>query len=165
MALFYRSERIGKNGKPFTLWKIRTLKEGIDKMSSFVQENQYTPLGRFLRKTKIDELPQIICLLRGQINIVGPRAEEARSISVLPEDIRERLLSVKPGLTSLASVGFFNEEEILKKVSDPAALYWKEIKPMKIALDLFYIENKCLILDLAIIYMTVKRVILSFFHV
>ncbi len=161
-SFFYRSERIGKNGIPFTLWKVRTLKEGTDKTSSFAQDDQYTRFGRFLRKTKIDELPQIICLLRGQISLVGPRAEEARSIRVLPNDIKQKLLSVKPGLTSLASVHFFNEEEILKQVADPAALYWKEIKPTKILLDMFYIQNRCFILDLAIIWMTFKRVVGSF---
>lgn len=163
MGLFYRSERIGKNGKPFSLYKIKTLKDGTDKTSSFAQADQYLWYGKFLRKTKLDELPQLINLVRGQIGLVGPRSEEARNINILPEEVRGLLLSVKPGLTSLASVFFFNEEELLQQAQDPTETYWTTIKPGKILLDTFYIENKCWSLDLVIIWLTIKKIIGSFF--
>ena len=154
----YRSERVGKNGKLFSAYKIRTLKEGIDKTSSFAQANQYLKYGKFLRKTKLDELPQIFNVLKREMNIVGVRPEELRSIRLIPRELRTILLSRKPGLTSLASLHFIDEEFILSHSRDQAKDYFEKIKPAKLVLDAFYVQNKCFLLDLAIIWMTVKVV-------
>lgn len=163
MKFFYRSERVGKHGQPFSLYKIKTLKDGTDKTSSFAQQDQYTWCGRFLRKTKLDELTQVFNLFKGEVAIVGPRPEEVRNVGILPAEVRSKLLSVKPGLTSLASIFFFDEEKLLQQAQDPAEMYWKFVKPGKILLDTFYIENKCLSLDLVIIWLTIKKIIGSFF--
>ena len=156
---FYKSQRVGKNGRKFNLYKVRTLKQTD---SQFASEETYLPFGRLLRKTKLDELPQLWNIIRGDIAIVGPRAEEQRTIDVLPKDIREKLLSVKPGLTSPASLHFFGEEKILQLSDDPAKTYWEQIKPLKVALDIWYIDNRCFVLDCALVFMTFFRVLGSF---
>ena len=163
MGIFYKSYRIGKNGKPFFMYKIRTLKEGVDRSSSYAKDGQYAWCGRFLRKHKADELPQFFNVLKGDISLVGPRAEEEKSLAVLPEDISEKLLSVKPGITSLSSIYFFDEESFLRKVPNSAEVYWTKIKPIKLILDMFYIENKSFSLDCWILYATFKRVIKEIF--
>lgn len=159
MAL-YRSARIGKGGKPFTLYKIKTLRDGADSRL-FADGGEYTTFGHFLRRTKLDELPQLWNVLKGDMAFVGPRPEEQRTIDVLQKETRATLLSVKPGLTSLASVHFFDEERLLQETTNPQSLYWKGIKPLKILLDVFYIQNKCFLLDVAVVYMTLKKVLLS----
>lgn len=159
MNIFYKSQRVGKNGKPFTLYKIKTLKETSD---LFAGEETYLPFGKFLRKTKLDEIPQILNVLRGELNIVGPRPEEARTIKLIPEDVKKVLLSRRPGLTSLASLHFFDEGQILEKSPDPHEDYWTRIKPMKFVLDVFYIQNRDLLLDWWIIWRTILLVVKSF---
>ena len=152
MTLFYRSQRVGKKGKLFTLYKFKTLNEGYN--NSFVQENAYKPLGHFLRKTKLDEFPQLWNVLKGDLNLVGPRPEEERTIDLIPEDIKGALLSRRPGLTSLASLHFFDEGQLLEKSPDPYKDYWERIKPMKFILDVFYIQNRDILLDFWIIWRT-----------
>lgn len=163
MSIFYKSQRVGKNEKPFIMYKFRTLKENTDKISSFANEEQYTWCGRFLRKVKLDELPQLWNLIRRDINFVGPRPEEQRTIDVLPNDIKTILLSRRPGLTSLASLHFFDETNILEESPEQHRDYWTKIKPMKILLDVFYINNRNLLLDLWIILKTISLIIRSFF--
>ena len=163
MSFFYRSKRVGKNGKEFVMYKIQTLKESTDKTSSFANTEQYTRFGWVLRKVKLDELPQIWNVIKRDLNIVGVRPEEQKTIDLLPEDTKQILLSRRPGLTSLASLHFFDEGQILEKSSDPHKIYWTAIKPMKIVLDLFYIKNRGLFLDLWIIYRTFCLIIKSFF--
>ena len=162
MNIFYKSKRIGKNGKPFTIFKFKTLKDNIDKTNSFANEEQYIGYGRFLRQTKIDELPQIWNLIKRDINIVGPRPEEEKTINVIPEDIRNILLSRRPGLTSLTSIHFFDETHILEKSLDQHKDYWTKIKPLKITLDIFYIQNRDIFLDFWIIWKTVILIVKSF---
>lgn len=164
MSFFYKSHRIGKNGKPFVMYKIRTLKENVDIGNSFANEEQYTRFGRILRKTKIDELPQLWNILKGDLRLVGPRAEEEKTLEVLPVDIREKLLSVKPGLTSLASIHFFDEGQILEKSADPHYDYWVKVKPTKIVLDFFYIDNRNLLLDAWIVLKTAILIVKSIFR-
>lgn len=161
MSILYKSARIGKNGVPFVMYKLRTLKEGTDKTSSFAQQDQYTTFGRLLRATKIDELPQLWNLLKGDIALVGPRPEEERAINIIPKETRDILLSVKPGMTSLASIHFFNEEAILKDSQDAHKDYWERIKPTKILLDVFYIEHRSVLLKLFILWETFKKIIKS----
>ncbi len=158
----YRSERVGKNGKLFSAYKIKTLKDGTDKTSSFVQEDQYLKYGKFLRKTKLDECMQVVNILRGEMNIVGIRPENKETIYLIPKDIRKILLSRKPGLTSLSSIYFYDEEKLLKG-PNASEIYYERIKPMKILLDVFYINNRDIFLDLWIIWRTALLVIKSFF--
>lgn len=160
MSFFYKSQRIGKNGRPFTMWKVRTLKDGADR-GHFAKE--YTLCGRFLRRFKLDELPQIFNILKGDMSIVGPRPMEKRTIDVIPEETRNVILSTKPGLTDLASIFFFDEERILANSADKTTDYWTKIQPIKFALQSFYVENKCLSLDLWICWQTFKRIVKEFF--
>ena len=161
MSVFYRSQRVGRDGRVFTMYKFRTLKNGVDRGSSFVNGEQYTRFGWILRKTKLDEVPQVWNVLRRECNVVGPRAEEARTIELLPQDIRAILLSRRPGLTSLASLHYFDEGQILEKSDNPHRDYWLKIKPNKIALDIFYIQNRDLLLDLWIVWKTAVKILKS----
>jgi lipopolysaccharide/colanic/teichoic acid biosynthesis glycosyltransferase len=161
MSFLYRSERIGKHGKVFTLYKIRTLKENAGTFPKYKEKEEYTRYGRFLRKTKLDEIPQLLNVLKRDLNVVGPRPEEKKTISVLPKDIRDILLSRRPGLTSLASLHFFNEGQILEQSHDPHKDYWEKIKPLKILLDVFYVQNRSVLLDSAIVYGTIKKIVWS----
>ena len=156
MSLFYASVRIGKNGEPFTMWKIRTLKEGSDS-SSFVSKDQYTWCGRFLRKWRIDEIAQLWNVLRGEMSLVGPRPLEYKTSTLYPRDTVRKLLSVKPGMFGLAGIYFMDEERLLQLSQDPQKDYWEKIAPIKLALDFFYIENKCFSLDLWIVWHGIKR--------
>ncbi len=159
MSIFYKSLRIGQNGKPFYMWKFRTMKNGSDKKTKYANDDVYTKHGKFLRKWKIDELPQIWNIIKRDMNIVGPRPEEKDSINSIPVDIAYKILSVKPGLTDLASIYFYNESELLNDVRNPAKIYWTQIKPIKLILQNFYIENRCFLLNFTIIYLTIKRLL------
>lgn len=154
----YRSERVGKNGKIFSAYKFKTLKDGTDKHSSFAKEEQYLKWGKFLRKYKLDELGQLINVLKGDMNLVGPRPELIEHIHLIPLDIRMRVLSVKPGLTSLASTHFFDEEKILQRGTNHHLDYWTKIRPMKLLLDVYYVQHRSFLLDLAIIWETIKLI-------
>jgi len=157
----YRSERIGKNGRRFSLYKIRTLKE--DFAGQYADEQGYTKWGKFLRKTKLDELPQIVNWLRGDISLVGPRPELPETIGLIPKDLRKIITSVKPGLTSLASIHFNDEESIIQQGQDNTYDYYAKIKPAKILLDVFYIQNRDIFLKTWIIWRTFLIVIKSLF--
>lgn len=154
MSLFYRAKRVGKNGRPFTMYKFRTMKEGNN--GSFASEDRYTWPGKFLRKTRLDETPQLFNIIRGDMAFVGPRPEEASTMALFPEDIRSKLLSVKPGWFGIGGLFFIDEEKFLAQSADPHKDYWEKIKPMKLTLDFFYINNKCISLDLWVIYQGLK---------
>jgi len=160
MSIIYKSKRVGKNGKVFLLYKFRTLKEGSDS-KMFAGNDAYTRFGRILRKTKLDELPQVWNVLKGDLRIVSPRPEEERTIQILPKETRDILLSVKPGLTSLSSLYFYDEESLIQQSADPTKMYWQSVKPMKILLDTFYINNRSISLDMWIVWATFKRIIKS----
>lgn len=159
----YRSERIGKNGKPFSLYKFRTMIPNADKVTQFATPEVYTRYGKFLRKTKLDELPQLINVFKGDLNLVGPRPDFIETWEIVPDHVRKKVLSVKPGLTSLASIYFHDEEQLLQGQEDKYKNYWTIIKPMKLHLDLFYVAYKDLFLDLWILWKTVLIVLKSFF--
>lgn len=157
----YRSERIGRNGRRFSLYKFRTLKE--DFSGNYATEQGYTKFGRFLRKTKLDEIPQIVNWIKCDINLVGPRPELPETIGLIPKDIRKIILSKRPGLTSLASIHFADEEFLLQQSNDSAIDYYEKVKPMKLLLDVFYVQNKGFLLDLWIIWRTILIVLKGFF--
>lgn len=159
---FYRSLRVGKGGKPIEVLKIRTLKDGSD-TGSFAEKSQYLWYGKFLRKTKLDELPQLWNIVKGDMSVFGYRPMEARELTLLPDGMKNVLLSSKPGLVDLASLHFFEEEKVLQQVRDPQKVYYEVIRPIKFALQAFYIENKCFVLDIALFYLALKKVTLSFF--
>lgn len=163
MSILYKSARIGKNGMPFLMFKFRTLKESTDKTNSFAGGDQYVFLGRFMRKFRMDEIPQIWNILRGDMSLCGPRPEEEKTFYLYPAHIREKLVSVKPGLVSLSALYFMHEEQLLHHSSDPHKDYWEKIKPMKLTLDFFYIENKCFSLDAWLLWQGFKLLVKQLF--
>ena len=161
MSILYKQARVGKNGKLFTLYKLRTLKPTDRK---FAQPEEYTRFGHTLRKYKIDELPQLWNVLKGDMCIIGPRPDVQAAYDIMPEHARNTILSVKPGLTSLASIHFHDEEKLLQEAGeDKYKTYYTRIKPAKVLLDTFYIQNKCLLLNIAILYMTAKLIVKKLF--
>lgn len=165
MASFlYKSQRVGRGGKLFWMYKIRTLFSGTDKISSFASKEQYLPLGRFLRKTKLDELPSLISVLKGDMAIFGYRPDEPRTFDLYPPQIQELLIRQKPGIIDLSSLYFFSEETILQLSNDKAKTYYEQILPQKLTLRFFYFENKCLLLNIAILWITFKKIIKALFR-
>jgi lipopolysaccharide/colanic/teichoic acid biosynthesis glycosyltransferase len=156
--LFYKSQRVGRGGRVFTLWKFRTLKEGSDN-KEFAGKETYLWYGRFLRKTKLDELPALLNVLKGEMGVFGYRPEEVRVWDTYLPEIKEMLSKHKPGFIDLASLQFFNEEKILQLSNDPADTYWKKIFPVKMALRSFYFENNCFPLKIALGWIAFKKII------
>ena len=159
--VFFRQERIGQYGRPFKIIKFRTMVEDAEKLGPKIttsKDQRITRVGRILRKYKIDELPQIINVILGDMSLVGPRPEVQEYIEYYPEEAKKKILSVPPGITDIASIKYINENEILSKSPDPKREYIKVILPRKIKLYLNYTETMNIALDLKIIILTIKRV-------
>jgi len=161
MPIIYKSIRIGKNGKPFYLYKLRTMIEGSDKdqFSAGEDDPRVTKAGRILRKYKLDELPQLINVLKGEMALVGPRPEVPKFIEKMTQRERDIILSVKPGITDLASLWNFDEGVILKGSKDPDKDYEEKIWPEKKKLQIEYIKNRTFLLDVQILWKTVGRLL------
>lgn len=153
---FYVQERIGKDGKPFGLYKFRTMRCGADKKGLITigeRDERITRFGYFLRRYKLDELPQLFNVLKGDMSLVGPRPEVRRYVDLYTEEQRE-VLSVKPGITDYASIAYVNENEILGSAEDPEQAYIEQVMPDKIKLNMKYIHNKSLKEYFKIIFLT-----------
>ena len=160
--VFHRSERIGRFGKPFTLWKLRTMCHSAGTMGGFSasEDNpRITRIGKYLRRYKIDELPQLINIIKGDMAIVGPRPEVKYYVDMLTERERKIVLSCRPGLTDFASIYFYNEDKILVQRKDPEAYYRDVIRPKKVELQIKYVENKSFWLDIKIVFWTIWTLI------
>lgn len=159
-GIFYRQTRVGKNDKNFRLWKFRTMKPDSDKKGLLTvggRDPRVTGIGYFLRKYKLDELPQLINVLVGEMSVVGPRPEVRKYVDMYtPEQMH--VLDVQPGITDYASIEYSNENELLAKSSDPEKTYIEEIMPAKLKLNMKYIEEKSLATDLKIIFRTIGKV-------
>lgn len=158
--VFYVSNRVGKNGKIFKMFKFRTMVLNADKIggpSTAIDDPRLLKIGPFLKKYQLDELPQLINVLKGDISFVGPRPDVPSEINSLDPQTREMILSVKPGMTSLATLSNFHEGEILKGSKDPHKTYCEKIKPEKIRLNIEYVKNKSFWLDLKIILKTIAK--------
>lgn len=160
-GVFYVQERIGLKGKPFRLLKFRTMRKNADKAGKLtvgMRDARITASGYFLRKYKLDEFPQFINVLKGEMSVVGPRPEVEEYVKVYTESQRE-ILNVKPGITDLASIEYFRENELLGQSSDPQKTYIEEIMPAKIDLNKKYLERPTLANDLKIMWKTFLRMI------
>jgi lipopolysaccharide/colanic/teichoic acid biosynthesis glycosyltransferase len=159
-GVFYRQERIGKFGKPFLILKFRSMRKDADKLGKLTvgRDPRITQSGHFLRKFKLDEFPQFINVLKGEMSIVGPRPEVKEFVDLYTEDQRQ-VLNVKPGITDYASVEYFNENELLGKSEDPHKTYVEVIMPAKIELNKKYIAKPTLGNDLSIMWRTFKRMV------
>lgn len=160
-GVFYKQERIGKNGKAFMLYKFRSMRTGADRKGLITvgsNDDRTTKVGRFIRKYKLDELPQLINILKNEMSVVGPRPEVEKYVRLYTAEQR-KVLSVKPGLTDLASLAYINENEILGKAAHPEKTYVEQIMPAKLRLNLEYIEKQSFWFDLKIIAKTVLRIL------
>ncbi len=160
-GVFYRQERIGQFGKPFRLWKFRTMRKNADKLGKLtvgMRDPRITRVGLFLRKVKLDEFPQFLNVLSGEMSIVGPRPEVAEYVELYTPEQRE-VLNVKPGITDYASLEYFRENELLGQSENPRQTYIDEVMPAKIALNKKYIANPTIGHDLKIMWMTFRKII------
>lgn len=154
-------KRVGRNNKDFTIYKFRTMKTGSDKKGLLTvggRDSRITSVGYFLRKYKLDELPQLFNVLFGDMSLVGPRPEVRKYVDLYNEE-QKKILLVKPGITDYASLEYFSENELLGKSSNPEETYIKEIMPAKLELNKRYISEAGLITDLKIIGRTLKKII------
>jgi lipopolysaccharide/colanic/teichoic acid biosynthesis glycosyltransferase len=159
-SVFYRGERVGLHGRTFFIFKFRTMVVNADKIggsSTSDDDPRITQVGRFLRKYKLDELPQLVNVLKGDMSFVGPRPQVKWAVDRYTEEER-RLLSIRPGITDYASLRFPNEGEILKGSKDPDKDYMEKIHPEKMRLSLEYLRNRSFWLDLKLILQTVAAI-------
>ncbi|MGV3610987.1 MAG: sugar transferase [Fluviicola sp.] len=160
-GVFYRQQRVGKNGIPFRLWKFRTMRVNADKLGKLtvgMRDPRITRVGYFIRKSKLDEFPQFINVLIGEMSVVGPRPEVQEYVDLYTPSQQE-VLSVKPGITDYASLEYFKENELLGQSENPRETYIHEIMPDKIELNKKYIANPTLGQDLKIMWLTFRKMI------
>ena len=155
--ILFKQERVGKNGKIFKILKYRTMSVKQKENSSQItvgEDQRITKTGRTLRKLKIDELPQLFNVLKGEMSFVGPRPEVKKYVD-LYDDLQKEILKIKPGITELASLKYYNESEILGASDDPEREYIEKIMPDKIMLNLQYIKKMGLFYNIGIILRTI----------
>jgi lipopolysaccharide/colanic/teichoic acid biosynthesis glycosyltransferase len=156
---FFRQVRVGRHGRPFELLKFRSMRPGSEARGQITvgeRDPRITGVGHFLRRTKLDELPQLINILKGDMSVVGPRPEVPKYVALYSPEQRA-VLTVRPGLTSLASIAYINENEVLGRSADPERTYVEEVMPAELALDLTYVREQSVMLDMTIIARTALR--------
>ena len=160
-SIFFRQIRVGKDGKGFRIYKFRTMIVNAEKMGIITigeRDPRITNSGYFLRKYKLDELPQLINVLKGEMSFVGPRPEVRKYVEMYNQE-QLKILTVKPGITDYASIEYINEDEILGKSLDPERTYIEEIMPQKTKYNMKYINNKTVIEYFKIIFLTIIKII------
>lgn len=160
--VFFRQERIGRAGKPFKLWKFRTMVAGAERggLLTIGRDSRVTPVGRWLRRSKIDELPQLINVIMGDMSLVGPRPEVARYVAHYSAAQR-MVLSLTPGMTDPASIRFSNESALLETAPDPELMYLRDQLPEKIRLSLEYAAKATLWTDVVMILRTFAVILVT----
>jgi lipopolysaccharide/colanic/teichoic acid biosynthesis glycosyltransferase len=158
--VFYLQERIGINSTPFNIFKFRTMHLNADKKGLLTvggRDPRVTRVGYFLRKYKLDELPQLFNVVLGEMSLVGPRPEVKRYVEMYSVE-QKKVLEVKPGITDYASIEYSNENELLGKAKDPEKMYVEEIMPAKLKLNLKYVKEQSFLVDLKIIFRTAIKI-------
>lgn len=159
--VFFKGERMGKNGVPFKIYKFRTMVVDADKKggpSTASDDPRLTKTGLFLKKYQLDELPQLINVFLGQMSLVGPRPEVKVYVDMMTDEEKKIILSVRPGMTDWASLWDFHEGEVLKGSDDPEKTYMEKIRPEKIRLQMKYVKEKSLLVDFKIIFQTILKI-------
>lgn len=158
--VFFKQVRVTKNGREFKIFKYRTMKIGSDKFSQITvgKDSRITKVGDFLRKYKLDEIPQLINVLIGDMSLVGPRPEVPKYVGLYTEEQRE-ILKVRAGITDYASIEFSNENDILANEADPEKAYIEKIMPRKIELNKKYLSEISVMTDIKIILLTIKKIL------
>lgn len=160
-GIFFFQTRVGKGNKNFKMFKFRTMKPDSEKSGQITvgaRDSRITKVGYYLRKLKVDEVPQLINVLIGDMSVVGPRPEVRKYVNMYNAD-QLRVLEVKPGITDWASLKYFSENELLGKSANPEKTYVEEIMPEKLRINLEYINQRSFATDLKIIAKTVGKVI------
>lgn len=161
--VFYRQTRVGRYGKPFDIHKFRTMtvrQPGQEGLALTVgQDNRVTRVGAVLRHYKIDELPQLIDVLKGDMSLVGPRPEVPKYVDCYPPEQRTQVLSVRPGITDLASIEFRHENQMLASSPNPEQTYIEEVLPIKLRYYCEYVQQQSLLGDLRIIWRTLFAIV------
>lgn len=158
-GVFYKQVRVGKNQKEFGLLKFRSMRPNSDKSGQLTvgNDNRVTKVGRFIRRYKLDELPQLINIIKGEMSVVGPRPEVPKYVRMYsPEQLN--VLSVLPGLTDYASLAYLDEQKILGEADDPEKKYIEEVMPAKLQLNLDYIADRSLMVDFKLIFKTIFKI-------
>ncbi len=159
--VFYIQKRVGKNNLDFGLFKFRTMKTNSDKKGLLTiggRDPRITSIGYYLRKYKLDELPQLLNVFLGNMSLVGPRPEVRKYVDLYTEE-QKKVLLVKPGITDYASLQYFSENELLAKSPNPEKTYIDEIMPAKLELNKKYILQNNLQTDIKLIYKTLKKIV------
>ena len=159
--VFYRQTRVGRNNKDFRLFKFRSMRPGSDRAGLITvggRDPRVTHSGYYIRKYKLDEFPQLINVLKGDMSLVGPRPEVRKYVDMYTAE-QKRVLSVRPGITSLASIRYRNENDILAASEDPDRTYIEQVMPDKLAIDLEYVEHAGLLTDIKLIFTTFREII------
>jgi lipopolysaccharide/colanic/teichoic acid biosynthesis glycosyltransferase len=154
--VFYRANRVGRGGRPFQMYKFRTMVVDADRIggpSTAGDDPRLTRIGTTIRRSKLDELPQLLNVVRGEMSLVGPRPEVQHYVDMYSAAERE-ILSVKPGITDWASIRYRNEADLLRGAADPEQAYMERIRPGKIALALEYVDKQSVVVDLSLILQT-----------
>ncbi len=162
-GVFYIQIRVGKNGNDFKLYKFRSMRIGSDKNGLLTvggRDSRITKSGFFIRKYKLDELPQLINVFFGDMSFVGPRPEVRKYVDLYNSN-QLKVLSVKPGITDYASIQYSNENELLGKSDNPEKTYIEEIMPDKLNLNLLYIKENNITTDIKIIFKTIKKILIN----
>jgi len=157
---FFLQTRVGRNNKDFKIFKFRSMKINSDKkglLTTSSRDTRITRVGYYLRKFKLDELPQLFNVFFGDMSIVGPRPEVRKYVDLYNED-QKRIFLVKPGITDLASITYFDENKILENSAEPEKEYINSIMPHKLELNLLYLENRSIFADFKIILKTIKKI-------
>lgn len=154
-------ERIGLNGKPFGLYKFRSMRTDSESESLITigdNDHRITRIGHFIRKYKLDELPQLLNVLKGDMSLVGPRPEVRKYVELYTPEQR-KVLNVKPGITDYASIEYVNENELLGNADDPDRVYVEQVMPKKLELNMRYIQDRSLCQYFKIIFLTIKSIV------
>jgi lipopolysaccharide/colanic/teichoic acid biosynthesis glycosyltransferase len=159
-ALF-RQRRVGRHGRHFDIYKFRTMADRPDEGRQLTvgRDPRITRAGRFLRRTKLDELPQLLNVLEGTMSLVGPRPEVPRYVDRYPPAVRQTVLSVAPGITDLAAILYKDENDILGRAQDPERAYVETILPVKLEYYERYVRERSFWLDLRIIFLTLAAIL------
>ena len=158
--VFFKQIRVTKNGREFKIFKYRTMRVGSDKYSQITvgKDNRITKIGVFLRKYKLDEIPQLINVLIGDMSLVGPRPEVPKYVALYTDKQRE-ILKVRAGITDYASIEFSDENDLLASEEDPEKAYIEKVMPKKIDLNKKYISEISILTDIKIILLTIKKIL------
>jgi lipopolysaccharide/colanic/teichoic acid biosynthesis glycosyltransferase len=157
-SVFFAHERVGRHGRKFKVLKFRTMVQDAPKLGGAItarHDPRITRIGRLLRTTKLDELPQLWNVLKGEMSLVGPRPEVERYVQLWEPALREQVLSVRPGITGLTQIRYRHEERLLAQQPDPEKYYREVLLPIKLASDAEYVRRRSLLFDLSLLLRTV----------